>query len=164
MDTTTWAQLPDSQQVRASHGLAGGITDVRFQPINPSLGLVHEIWPESARPVMYDGYIIGMRRFHWTSRWHAGKGYVLTKVFDNQNQLVGMRCDITTPLQYDEQNNDFWAVHCHLNVWRPAQGQPKILGEDQLLRAAHDGLFSAAQVTAAKATASQLLESPGWQL
>ena len=88
-------------------------------------------------------------------KWEVGKPYIITKIMDDTDSLVGVYCDVSRPV---ERTFDGFAFDdLYLDVWQPVDDTPTILDEDKLEAAVAAGFVSQCEADEARRVAEQLV-------
>jgi predicted RNA-binding protein associated with RNAse of E/G family len=108
-------------------------TDMVIEYVSDDLAVTAEIWKENIEPWRESGTIIAQKGYKWVTRWETGRPYIITKIYDDSANLVGIYCDISN--QVLRVNNGFECRHMYLDVWQTPGLSPIVLDENELLDA-----------------------------
>ena len=121
----------------------------------PGYFVTDETFGEMDRHWSIDGLTVAKPGYRWITRWEEGKNYVVTRILDENGDWVGTYCDICSPVAKNGDGYEFedW----YLDVWQPANEQPRLLDEDELEEAARDGQITPQQAQIAREAAVQVI-------
>lgn len=147
--------LHPQKHIRSSKGLGLPNTTKTVKTVSPTSIILEETWNEMEQPWSQEGIIIANPGYKWVSMWEEGKNHVIEKMFDNKGHLIGIYCDICSPVKKSSDGYEFedW----YLDVWQPANQKPQLLDEDELETAMRVGYLLEEQIDTARQTAIQLL-------
>ena len=124
--------------------------------LHSSLAIVTETWGNMEEPYIESNTILANTGYVWITEWEVGKNYIMTKMFDIKNELVGIYCDISSPVT--KTDNVFEMIDWYLDVWQEAGKKPILLDEDELEEALKAGYISEQEAKVAKDTAKFLID------
>lgn len=122
--------------------------------VTPTIGITYETWTNIEKPWTESGITIAAAGYRWVTKWETGKHYIITKIFDEQEELVGIYCDISTPITKTKKGFEFY--DWYLDVWQEIGKEPIILDEDELEEALKEKYISTNNAKIAKQTARYL--------
>ncbi len=134
-------------------GVSGNLVETNF--LSPSLAIVTETWRNMKEPYIESNTILANTGYVWITKWEVGKNYIITKMFNTKHELVGIYCDISSPIAKTE--NGFEMIDWYLDVWQEAGKKPILFDEDELEEALKAGYVSEQEVKVAKDTAMFLI-------
>jgi predicted RNA-binding protein associated with RNAse of E/G family len=144
--------------ISSSKGL-GVNTKKTIKYINDNLAIGTEVWGFLEKPWAEGNTIIAKEGYVWITRWETNKPYVITKFFDNSNNLVGIYIDVTKPVRRIADGFEFDDMY--LDVWQTPGTSPTILDEDELSEALTAGFINTKDVTNARIVAKELVRELG---
>jgi predicted RNA-binding protein associated with RNAse of E/G family len=118
-------------------------------------------WEEIEKHWTQGDTVIAQEGYKWITSWELNKPYLLTKILDAQNNLVGIYCDICSPVQ--REGISFICYDWYLDVWKTATKPSELLDEDELASALEQNYLTPKEAQIAKATALFLMEALGHQ-
>lgn len=98
--------------------------------INDRVSVGNEIWNDMKEPWSEGEVIIAKPGYTWTTKWEVGKPYIITKFKNKDGQLIGIYCDISTPVVAIKGGFSFNDLY--LDVWQIPGKLPVILDENEL--------------------------------
>ncbi len=118
--------------------------------------LLDEIWNEMSEDWREGDTVIAKPGYKWISKWQVGKPYVIVKFYDNNENLVGVYCDVCHPVRRIENRLEYQDLY--LDVWwTPKSSEPVVLDEDELQEALERKYVSSEDAEFAKSIAQELI-------
>lgn len=139
--------------ISSSEGL-GVNTMKRLEFLSENIAIGTEVWQELPTPWREGETIIAKCGYRWITKWEAGKPYIITKFYDAQENLVGIYCDASRPVQ--KIAGGFAFDDLYLDVWQVPGEKPVILDEDELEAAVQAGFIKQSEAISARETAALL--------
>ena len=124
--------------------------------ISDDLVIGTETWNKLDEPWSESGVTIAQEGYVWVTKWEVGKPYIITKFLNEAGELVGVYCDVSTPVKRND--NTFEFIDLYLDVWRETGQSPRILDEDELQDAVSASYISKKDADSALAVAKQLVQ------
>jgi len=143
------------KHISSSQGLGlNTVKEMVFLNDNVAIGIerwnkLDESWSES-------GVIIAQEGYSWITKWETGKPYIITKFLNETGDIVGIYCDVSTPVERTDESFAF--IDLYLDVWQVPGQSPVILDEDELRKAISAKYVSKEDADSAQYVAEQLIE------
>lgn len=150
-------ELHPPKKLISSIGL--GLTDLgnNSDYVSSNIIITTKIWEKLEKPWTQDETIIAQENYKWVTRWELNKPYLLTKIYNDSKELVGIYCDICSPIQ--REGISFVCYDWYLDVWQPKDSSPVLLDEDELEQAVQNKYLTDKEAQQAKAAAIFLKET-----
>lgn len=140
--------------ISSTEGL-GLNTTKSMRYLSDDIAIGTETWNELDEPWQESGTIIAQPGYKWVTRWELKKPYIISKFYDDNDNLVGIYCDIARPVRQIEGGFEFDDLY--LDVWKATGQHTVILDEDELLAAVQAGYITADEATEAHKAAKELV-------
>lgn len=115
-------------------------TTKTMRRINEYVSIGTEVWNEMKEPWSEGVTIIAEPGYIWTTKWEAGKPYIITKFQDAKGNLIAIYCDVARPVR--EIEGGFTFVDLYLDVWQLNGQKPIVLDKDELEDALNAGYIT----------------------
>ena len=143
------------KRVTSTKGL-GVNTTKTLEWMSDTLAYGTEVWGELEKPWKEGETLIALPGYVWRTRWEVGKPYIITKFFNEKGELVGIYCDICSPVE--KVNDGFEFDDLYLDVWQTPGNAPVLLDEDELQEAITAGFLTAEEATEVRHHAVEVIQ------
>ncbi len=148
--------LHPPKQISSIEGL-GLNTTKTLEQISDSISIGTEVWNKLEEPWRQGRTVIAKQGYVWRTKWEAGKPYIITKFYDENNGLIAVYCDVSRPVQSVEGGYTF--VDLYLDVWMLPGQPPILLDEDELDDAVKAGYITQDESINAGQVAKELMKN-----
>lgn len=144
------------KKLNSTIGLGLSSLGNKSEYIGNNVIITTKVWEQLEEPWREGETIIAQEGYKWVTRWELDKTYLITTIFNENNELIGIYCDICSPIT--REGISFTCYDWYLDVWKEQNNPPIILDEDELNAAREKEYLSINQVQQAKAAAHFLIE------
>jgi len=144
------------KKLNSTFGLGPDSLGNRSEYKGNELIITTKSWGALEQPWTQEETIIAQLGYTWVTRWELNKPYLITTIFNQTNELVGIYCDICSPIQ--REGISFTCYDWYMDIWKEANKLPSMLDEDELAVALQNNYLTLKEAQQAKATALFLVD------